>query len=260
MDLNYRMVEMRQLAIAAVVLVVSASGCYSPTLLDCSISCGTGGSCPEGTQCGADSLCHIGALDSCNSGGGPDGANGTPDARRIGDAAPGKPDSPATADAPPAQPDAPSACPTANFGEPDDQCPGENIGPVVEGTPLTVTSRMIYPARDVDTYEAPVQLKPVSTCPSNQLVTYAMRVTLAPPQGTELRLRRFNADRVCNGSSDRAGLSFCIPFVVSCAGPIVPPTFFFAVDGNGASTAVCQPYSMNLHVCGAGSTCDSCRN
>src|SRR5215470_12185413 len=112
------MLARRHPGLLALVLGAAAAGCYSPTILDCSIECGTGGSCPDGTQCGRDNLCHVGALDSCN-GGGVDGAVNQPDAPKTVDA-PQRPDAPTTPDAP-TMPDA-GVCIGANIGEPDNQC------------------------------------------------------------------------------------------------------------------------------------------
>jgi hypothetical protein len=243
----------RQTLALAVVIAAVTAGCYSPSIIDCSIVCGVGGLCPEGTACGTDNRCHVDAIDSCNPVTMPDGAVSPPDARREIDAAI-RPDA-----APPPPPDAPTVCPGAATGEPDDQCPGEKIGPVVEGTTVTVGDRDIFPAHDVDVYAVPTKLKP-PVCTTNQILAYAMRVTLTAPDGTDLRLRRYTDDRICNNASARSGETFCVPFVVPCAtASTVSPTFFFGVDGNGSATAVCEPYSVAVHLCAAGSTCDSCK-
>lgn len=228
-------------------LGVAAAGCYSPTILDCSIECGPGAACPDGTRCGADDLCHVGALDSCNAGGVDGGAN--------------RPDAPRT-DAP--SPDAPRApdagiCVGGAVGEPDNQCPGEQPGAVTEGTTLTISNRRIFPARDIDIYEVPVVLLPVNHCPASGSLSYALRVTLSGASNADVLLRRFANDRLCSGSGQGAGQSFCVPFTISCTGSPEAPVFFFAVDGATDAFSSCTPYRVDVQACEAGSTCDNCK-
>lgn len=230
-------------------LAIALTGCYSPTILDCSIECGSGGSCPDGTRCGADSLCHVGALDSCN-GGGVDGATNTPDAPRNADA-PRSPDAPRAPDA--------GICVGGTIGEPDNQCPGEQPGAVTEGTTLSITNRRIFPARDIDIYEVPVVLLPVSHCPSGGSLSYALRITLSDASAADILLRRFANDRVCSGSGQGAGQSFCVPFTVACNVAPEAPVFFFAVDGATDGFSSCTPYRVDVQACEAGSTCDNCK-
>jgi len=259
--------QRRNVAAAALVVAVglAAGGCYSPSILDCSIACGTGGDCPSGSRCGADKLCHTGALDSCMTGGGPDGSSPSdatthpPDVpAHPPDSPTGPPDAPVhPADAPPPPPDAP---PCGTTGEPDNQCPGETVGPAVEGHTITVDGRAIATVGDTDIFRVPVELQPIVTCPPSQSVSYAIQVTLTPPDATDLRLRRFNSDRACGMNTSKVGTSFCAPFTVFCAGPpTVKPVFFFAVQGNNADGVSCSPYRVSIQVCAAGSSCDNCK-
>ena len=236
------MLVRRQLELLALALAAVAGGCYSPTIVDCGITCGADDSCPDGTRCGADHLCHVGALDSCNAGGA-DGAVNMPDARRNTDAPP---------------PDA-GICIGGTIGEPDNQCPGEQPGPVTEGTTLTISNRRIFPARDLDIYEVPVALLPVNHCPASGSLSYALRVTVMGATATDIVLRRFGNDRLCSGTGQAVGQTFCVPFTASCLGAPETPVFFFAVDGANDSFSSCTPYSVAVQACQAGSTCDNCR-
>jgi hypothetical protein len=240
----------RTALLLAAVAVIAAAGCYSPALVDCTILCGAGGACPSGTACGADNYCHVDSADSCFLR--PDAPASPIDARAGAvDARTG------AVDAPPAPPDAPG-CPGATTGEPDDTCPGERV-PIVEGQSLVFADRALIPARDLDIFAIPVTLRPVPTCPASQRVNYALRVTLTTPPGIDARLRRFTSDRTCGGQSDRVGTAYCLPFSVFCAGPpTVDPVFFFAVDAPSPQQS-CTPYTVQVQVCAAGSTCDNCR-
>jgi hypothetical protein len=238
------MLAHRQPELIVLVLGLAGAACYSPTILDCSISCGTGGSCPDGTRCGADKLCHFGDLDTC-------GVTGIDGSVPKADA-PKAPDAPRTPDS--------GICVGSTVGEPDNQCPGEQAGAVTEGTTLTINNRRIFPALDIDIYEVPVVLLPVSHCPSSGSLSYALRVTVTgPTTNGDLILRRFANDRLCGSLGDLAGQSFCIPFTVPCTGPPQAPVFFFAVDGATDTFASCTPYILNVQACQAGSTCDNCK-
>ncbi len=231
-------------------LSVVAGGCYSPSIIDCSIACGPGASCPDGTRCGADGLCHLGATDSCDTGG-VDGAVNKPDAPRVADG-PQKPDAPTMPDA--------GICVGGSVGEPDNQCPGEQPGAVTEGQTLTVSNRRIFPARDIDIYEVPVVLLPVSHCPASGSLGYALRITLSDATTTgDIVLRRFANDRLCSGSGQPAGQTFCVPFTVPCNVAPASPVFFFAVDGATETFSSCTPYQVHVQACEAGSTCDNCK-
>src|SRR6266571_3416830 len=104
----------RPLARAALALLAVA-GCYSPNVRDCTITCASDDSCPSGLSCGKEGLCEIDPTVACRL--------------VLGDAGGGKADAPPTP-----TPDAPPSCPGASVGEPDDTCPGETVGPVLEGT------------------------------------------------------------------------------------------------------------------------------
>jgi hypothetical protein len=245
---------------AAAFTLAAGAACYSPSLLDCTITCGAGGACPSGSSCGADGLCHTGAADHCTiAGGEPDALEtpGEPDAHEQPgppDAAPGKPDA-----RPSPTPDAPPSCEPASVGEPDDSCPGESIGPVAEGKTLTLTDRLIYPAKDVDVYRVPLKLNPIASCPISHSVSYAIRVNVSGPQGMGTRLGRFEVDRVCAGTTKSVGTSYCIQFPIFCTGPPTEaPVYYFAVD-QSSNNAVCAPYTLSVQVCAAGSTCDNCK-
>jgi hypothetical protein len=296
----------KALAVAAAALLC---GCYAPKIQECTVRCGTDGSCPSGTRCGSDDFCHSGAASPVCAGGvdapaadgrvtGPDGAPGAPDAAGHADggpatadgpladagrlpdapdappdapdappdapvAAPDAPDAPPDAsvappDAPDAPPDAPVAdanpCPASSDGEPDNSCPGKALGPLKEGTTLTVKDHVIYPTGDVDVFSVPIVLKPQPTCSSFTL-SYAVRVQLT--SSADVELARYGIDRACIGGTTPVGDSLCIPFEELCkAPPSDNPTFYFAVVGNGA--AMCLPYTLTIQGCAAGSTCDHC--
>jgi hypothetical protein len=75
--------------------VVALSGCYSPTLRDCAVSCGSAGDCASGQLCGSDGLCAApGVAGRCALGGpgvidaSPDGGPAAPRDVGASDAAP----------------------------------------------------------------------------------------------------------------------------------------------------------------------------
>jgi hypothetical protein len=143
-------------------------------------------------------------------------------------------------------------------GEPDDQCPGERTDPVVVGTTLTVSDRVLATARDVDTYNVPVQLVPFASCQPGQTVTYAVRISLASPADS-VRLRRYPVDSLCAQTPQHADRNFCIPFAALCpTADTAPKSFFFGVDQNGGN-ATCTAYTVSVQACGAGSTCETCQ-
>src|SRR5438046_1505240 len=57
---------------AATLVALALAGCYHPTLEPCTVVCGPGGACPEGTTCLlADMHCHPeGDVTTCSSGAG----------------------------------------------------------------------------------------------------------------------------------------------------------------------------------------------
>jgi hypothetical protein len=237
-----------QLGTLAAMTVAALAGCYGPSIADCSLVCGAGGACPDGTQCGPDNRCHQGALDTCAFD--IDAAPGAIDAR------PGVPDARPPADAPTPTPDA-ETCPGSMVGEPDDQCPGESVGPVVVGDSLTVSRRVLAPANDLDIFDLSIKLVPFASCQPGQTVFYAVRIALTETTDS-VRLRRFNLDNTCAGDSQRAGREFCIPFAALCPTDKTDPRmFFFAVDQNGGNET-CTPYTVTVKACGAGSTCETC--
>jgi hypothetical protein len=265
----------RAALVVCVTLLLTGAACYSPSIQDCSITCGAAGDCPSGTQCGADNRCHVdlsvsclvpagdgGALDSRPAP--PDGLPGTPDGHPAPpDGHPAPPDGhPAPPDGRPELPDAslPDAgsCSNARAGEPDDTCPGDHVGPVHEGTTFVLDGRRIFPTGDVDIMDVPLNLKSVASCPPSRIVNYALIVTLTPPPDAELRLERFGSDRICAGPREDVGTEICVPFFQFCSGPAtLNPEFFFAVSGaDGAAS--CTAYSVSFKLCAAGSTCDNC--
>jgi hypothetical protein len=222
---------------AIALIALAAGGCYSPTLLDCTISCGPGESCPSGLTCGADRLCHVDVtkcaplpvVDAAVKG-------GAIDARPVE-----------------GQPDAEPECDGSDIGEPDDSCPGEQIGPILEGTHITVEGRTIFPAGDVDVYTALVTLAP-HVCTSGDKLNYALRVSVTPPPATNLAVRRISADSLQCRPTDSKELSFCATFTEPC-NAVLTPSITFEVDGLG-DAASCTPYTLDVTVCAAGSTCD----
>jgi hypothetical protein len=115
------------LAVFSLVAALSGtSGCYSPDVKECSISCGSGGSCPSGTSCLSDGFCHAQSTAAlCGASGTPDARPGQPDAKAgQPDARPGEPDArPGQPDAKPGQPDARPGQPDAKPAEPDAPIP-----------------------------------------------------------------------------------------------------------------------------------------
>jgi hypothetical protein len=72
------------MAVLRLVLVLAlVSGCYSPKIEECTISCGAGGACPVGLSCLSDGFCHGNATPDCLTGGTPDAPIGI-DGRRDG--------------------------------------------------------------------------------------------------------------------------------------------------------------------------------
>jgi hypothetical protein len=222
---------------ALALLALAVAGCYSPTLLDCTIACGPGESCPSGLSCGADGLCRADVSKSCSL--------LLPDAPRKD-----------KIDAPPGAPDAAETCDGDEVGEPDDTCPGEEIGPIVEGTHITIDGRRIFPAGDVDVYTALVTLLP-HVCSTHDQLTYAIRVALQPPPFANLAVRRIKTDGGACVPADSNGVSFCTEFSEPC-NAVLTPSLTFEVDGIG-DAASCTPYVVDVTVCGAGSTCDHCK-
>jgi hypothetical protein len=257
------------------VLALSFAGasCYSPSLQSCTVECSTEGTCPSGTSCGTDNFCHADPGESCigaHDGGGivdgklgVDARPGTPDAKGGAIDAPVTIDAPTVRDAPvhfdaapvlDARPTFDAAQQCVDEGEPNDTCPGEAIGPVLEGSTLTLDNRTIYPVGDVDVFGA--VFVPLKGC--SNATSYAVRVALAPPPFTTLRLRRFHADDTCQGSTTNVGLSFCAPISAPCGMgiPLIPPMNFKIDGAQGVSS--CTPYVLSITLCAAGSTCDNC--
>jgi hypothetical protein len=245
-----------QLGTLAAIIVAALAGCYSPSIADCSLVCGAGGSCPDGTQCGPDNRCHQGALDTCvfDIDAAPsaiDAGPGLIDARVVPDARP-------PADAPTPTPDA-ETCPGRAVGEPDDQCPGESVGPVLTGDSLTVSHRVLTTTNDVDIFDLMVKLVPFASCLPGQSVPYAVRIVLTDTTDS-VRLHRFTLDDTCASglSFERERRELCIPFAALCpATDTAPHELFFAVDQNGGNET-CTPYTVTVHACSHGSKCDTC--
>jgi hypothetical protein len=227
-------------ALAAFTALVLAPACYSPAIHDCSITCGANNLCPESQTCGKDGYCHVDPNENCVS--------VLEDARRADAKPENMPDARKMADAP-------STCVGSTSGEPDNSCPGESTFPILEGTHQTFTDRRIFPAGDVDIYTANLALLAHPDCTSS--LTYALLVTLKPPGGTNLVLRRVsNESHQCRASSTGDD-TLCIPFSVQCVSPVAP-SFLFEVAGEG-NVSSCDPYTLDIRLCGAGSTCDSCK-
>ncbi len=49
---------MHRICLASLLGLFATTGCFSPTVTPCAISCGAGDSCPDGTSCGLDGFCH----------------------------------------------------------------------------------------------------------------------------------------------------------------------------------------------------------
>jgi hypothetical protein len=81
-----------------VVAALTLAGCYSPSIRDCSVACARDLSCPAGTTCGADGLCHTEPGSHCVA---PEDGPATPDGVVHGvDAPPGSADGGQRTDAP----------------------------------------------------------------------------------------------------------------------------------------------------------------
>jgi hypothetical protein len=49
---------LRSLIVIAVLAAAASSACFSPSFDSCAVSCGAGGSCPDGMTCLGDGVCH----------------------------------------------------------------------------------------------------------------------------------------------------------------------------------------------------------
>ncbi len=65
---------------STVIVLTMTTGCFSPSFSECAVQCGDQGSCPSGTSCLADGVCHASASDSLCSAPFEDSGNATPDA------------------------------------------------------------------------------------------------------------------------------------------------------------------------------------
>ena len=77
---------------AALALMVAMTGCYSPELRDCMLTCSAASDCADGQVCGSDHFCAApGIAGSCSSlpgGAGPGGRDGGVDTPTMLDARP----------------------------------------------------------------------------------------------------------------------------------------------------------------------------
>ena len=48
------------------VAIIVSTGCYSPQLQPCEVTCGSDSPCPADLTCGNDHFCHSGADNTCN--------------------------------------------------------------------------------------------------------------------------------------------------------------------------------------------------
>jgi hypothetical protein len=223
---------------------LTAAGCYSPDLVECTITCAADGSCPSGTQCLRDNFCHVDPAFDCRGAAGDAGVGVHPDAR------------PGAVDARPT-PDAPPICPAATVGEPDNSCPGERTPTLREGLSAVFSGRAIAPGSDVDVYEVPLELQPVTGCQAGHHIDYAVIVALAS-EDNDVRLRRFPSGLQCGGSSENGSTSFCEPFTETCGTTPASLAYHFRVEGGGGPST-CSPYTVTVRLCAAGSSCTSCR-
>jgi hypothetical protein len=141
-------------ALAAAALAAALlSGCYQPTLQDCTVTCTGADDCAGDQICGEDGYCALPEVaGSCGDAGG------------------------ATADAP-ATPDADPAAPDADVGEPDagipDAAPPDAAGPLVtlkvrvQGLGRVVSEALDISCDDMCDYQLPmgsvVTVSPVET-------------------------------------------------------------------------------------------------
>lgn len=103
---------MRTLISIAVLAAAASTGCFSPSFDSCAVSCGAGGSCPDGMTCLGDGVCH----------------------RSAGEAL--------CTPRPDADPDRPDADPDRPDADPDQPDAGPPIAPTEEGQ-LVVSEIMI---------------------------------------------------------------------------------------------------------------------
>jgi hypothetical protein len=54
-------------ALRAALIALVVAGCYSPSIQECTITCGSGNACPNDTQCANDGYCHVDMTVSCLS-------------------------------------------------------------------------------------------------------------------------------------------------------------------------------------------------
>jgi hypothetical protein len=105
------------LAAAAIAVAALASGCYQPSLRDCTVTCTGADDCAGDQVCGSDGYCALPEM-----------------AGNCGDAGGATADAPAAADADPAAPDAAD-------GEPDASIPDASL-PDAAGPPVTLKVRI----------------------------------------------------------------------------------------------------------------------
>jgi hypothetical protein len=151
-------------------------------------------------------------------------------------------------------PDAQSGpCPGAATGEPDDVCTGDTVKPLAPGDTAVIDMHALAPAGDVDVFGVPLAL----LCPSLGTKEYAFAVALDADAAAEVHFARFPDDLMCDGAASDAGRSFCRVVTASCLDPLpLPPIVYFEVAAGSA--AACLPYTVTLHLCDEGSTCDTC--
>jgi hypothetical protein len=137
-------------------------------------------------------------------------------------------------------------------GESDNACPGEQFM-VSEGTTQTFSTHRILPAGDVDMYAAQM-VEAVHVCEPPAAQPYVAIVTLTAPSGVDLQLTGGTSS--C-GAPGAKGSQICIQWQGTC-GVTDQPISYFAVEGTGSSVQSCADYSVSVHYCKLGSSCENC--
>jgi hypothetical protein len=154
------------------------------------------------------------------------------------------------------QPSAPAAddgCETngtLDSGGNDDSCSGR-LTTLEEGATIALTDRRILPGGDRDVVHVRLN-EATHSCGAGAAQSFAMRVTLVPPAGTDLRLG-YNLIN-CNDTwrSDR-GNGFCEQWSGTC-GLDDGRDFYFQVFGASAANS-CNDYTLTITFAAEGTGC-----
>jgi hypothetical protein len=156
----------------------------------------------------------------------------------------------------PGAPNADDGCETngtADPGESDNGCTGQNPGNINENSTKTITSSRILPAGDADTYTIPL-IEGSHTCFPGTSQNYWAVVTLSAPEGNLTLNFKSSSITTCDNAWGSQGTAICTHWTGTCSLTDDLTTYVQVVGVNGAAQS-CNNYTLTIHYCSEGDHC-----